>query len=342
MFNLDELEAGKKEQMVALLKQSGDSDKAVAFPAQKALAAAISVPLRQGILIGDIIGNIFNKTVYDPNARIEYPIDFFRPDNAGDFRAYVLPNQGAIPSRQVEGDYITVPTYDVGAGIDFLLRYAREANWNIVSRALEVLEAGFVKKLNDDGWHTILAAAFDRNILVNDTNAVAGQFTKRLVSLAKLVMRRNGGGNSASVNRARLTHLYVSPESMEDIRNWGLDQVDDFTRREIFTSEEDGYSKIYGVNMIDLDELGEGQEYQDYYVNTTASGAANSGMAVGDLEIAIGVDAAHNDSFVQPIREELQVFEDESFHRQKRMSFYASMSTGFAVLNNSRSLLLSI
>ena len=63
------------------------------------------------------------------------------------------------------------------------------------------LEAGFVKKMNDDGWHTLLAAGVDRNVLVFDADASNGQFTKRLISLMKTVMRRNAGGNSGSLNQ---------------------------------------------------------------------------------------------------------------------------------------------
>ena len=68
---------------------------------------------------------------------------------------------------------------------------------------MQVLEASFVKKINDNGWHTMLTAGADRNILVFDGDASAGQFTKRLVSLMKVIMRRNGGGNTgSSVRRA--------------------------------------------------------------------------------------------------------------------------------------------
>jgi len=83
------------------------------------------------------------------------------------------------------------------------------------------------KKINDDCWHTILAAGVDRNILVYDNDAAAGQFTKRLVSLLKIVMRRNAGGNSASLKRGQLTDVYLSPEGVEDMRNWGIDQIDE-------------------------------------------------------------------------------------------------------------------
>ena len=63
-------------------------------------------------------------------------------------------------------------------------------------------------KINDDGTaHHFWPLPLDRNILVYDADAGAGQFTKRLVSLMKTVMRRNGGGNSVTAP-GRLTDLY--------------------------------------------------------------------------------------------------------------------------------------
>ena len=151
-------------------------------------------------------------------------------------------------------------------------------------------------------------------------------------------MRRNGGGNSASNNRGRLTDLYVSPEAMEDIRNWNVDQVDETTRRQIMVSEGDNaLSRIFGVNLHDIDELGEGQEYNLFY--TTELGGT---IPASDVEIVVGLDLENNDSFVMPVREELQVFEDETLHRQRRAGLYGWSEQGFAVLDNRRVLLGSL
>ena len=226
-----------------------------------------------------------------------------------------------------------VPTFDIANAIDYLLKYARDARWDVVGRAMEVLEAGFVKKMNDDGWHTLLASSVDRNIVVYDSDADAGQFTKRLVSLMKTVMRRNGGGNSTSTNRAQLTDLYLSPEAHEDIRNWGIDQVDEITRREIYVANDSSnvLTRIYGVNLHAIDELGEGQEYQLYYENVLGGT-----LPVGDVEVVVGLDLSKRDSFIMPVREQVQIFEDESLHRQKRAGFYGWAEQGFAVLDNRR------
>jgi hypothetical protein len=150
------------------------------------------------------------------------------------------------------------------------------------------------------------------------------------------VMRRNSGGNSASVGRGRLTDMYVSPEALEDVRNWGLDQIDEVTRREIYTASEGGapITRIFGVNLHDLDELGEGQQYQDYFVNDLGGAVQAS-----DLELVVGLDQSTSDSFVMPVKEQLQVFEDPALHRQQRAGYYGFAELGFGVLDNRRVIL---
>jgi hypothetical protein len=198
------------------------------------------------------------------------------------------------------------------------------------------MEAGFTKKMNDDGWHTILAAGVDRNILVYDADATAGLFSKRLVSLMQTVMRRNSGGNSASVGRGRLTDIYLSPEALEDIRNWGVDQIDDVTRREIYNAAPDAavVTRVFGVNLHDLDELGEGQQYQNFF-----SGDLGGAVQGSDLELVVGLDQSMNDSFVMPVKQQLQVFEDPTLHRQQRAGYYGWAELGFGVLDNRRIIL---
>jgi hypothetical protein len=134
-----------------------------------------------------------------------------------------------------------------------------------------------------------------------------------------------------------LTDLYVSPEAMEDIRNWGVDQVDEITRREIYTAADGALNRVFGVNLHDRDELGVGQQYQLFYTSTLGGTMPGS-----DTEIVVGLDLRKNDSFVMPIRQEVQIFEDETLHRQKRAGFYGWAELGFAVLDNRRVLLGSL
>ena len=324
------------DEFLSLLRRSGDTDIIVATAAQREFAKALELPLRKGVLTGNILGDIFEIINVEAGSTTEFPLDLISPGLEGEHVAYTNPGHGRIPERSVEGDFVMIPTYSVTSSIDYLLRYAREARWDIVAGAMQVMEAGFVKKLNDDGWHTILAAGVDRNVLVYDGDATAGMFSKRLVSLMQTVMRRNSGGNSASMGRGRLTDMYVSPEALEDVRNWGLDQIDEVTRREIYTASEGGapITRIFGVNLHDIDELGVDQEYQDFF-DVELGGALES----SDTELVIGLDQSSSDSFVMPVKQTLQIFEDPTLHRQQRAGFYGWAELGFGVLDNRRVIL---
>jgi len=328
-------------EQVELLKRTGSQNKAEAIEAMHSLAQALQVPLRSALLDGDILSGIFAPEVLDPSATAEYPLDFYQTAQESDYVAYMIPNEGALPLRTVVGDAVTVQTFDVGNAIDWPLKYAQQARWNIVARAMEVLEAGFVKKMNTDGWRVIIAAGAGRTDysggapLVYDTAATAGQFTKRLVSLMKTTMVRLSGGNSATPNRGRLTDLFISHEALEDIREWDSDEVDDFTRREIFQASEDGgpMAGIYGVRLHPLDELGVGQEFQTYFDTLGLS------MGTNDEEIVVGLDLSHSDSFVMPVKRQLAIFEDDTLHRRQRAGFYGWQEHGFAALDGRRVLL---
>lgn len=322
------------DDMNQLLAKAGSYEQNESLTAMAEIAKALELPLRKGVMDGDILGGIFEAIQLAPGATSEFPLDFLAPGTEAEFVAYTIPNHGRIPERHVEGDYVMVPTYDIGASIDFLLKYARDARWDVVGRATEVLQKSFVKKMNDDGWHTLLSAGADRNIMIFDADASNGTFSKRLVSLMKVVMRRNGGGNSSSINRGVLTDLYISPEAEEDIRNFGVDELDEVSRREVITQEGGLMSRLFGVNLHVLDELGDGQEYENYY-----EGDLSGTLPTGKQEIVVGLDLSNRDSFVMPVRQAVQIFEDPTLHRQRRAGMYGWAEQGFAALDTRRVLL---
>lgn len=323
-------------EMKALLARTASNNMQEQAIARQEFAKALELPLRQGIMSGDILGDIFETIQLDRGIAPEFPLDFLAPGTEREYVAYTISNQGKIPQKNIEGDYVIVPCYEVGASIDWNLKYARNARWDIVAKGLNVLRQQFVKKNNDDGFHTLLAAGLDRNIVCFDSDAAPSQFTKRLVSEGKVIMRRNGGGNSTSQNPFKLTDIMLSSEGMQDIRNWNVDQVDEFTRREIFTAEDGGINRIFGCNLQELLEFGENQEYQLYY-NQTLAGT----MPTGDNEIALGLDLSKRDSFVHPVDQPLEVFQDPTLHRERRDGYYAWASSGYGCLDNRPVIILS-
>lgn len=323
------------EQEKALLRQSASKDIRVAIAAQEKIAKALELPLRQGVQPGDIIGDIFEQIPADNGvSSVEFPLDWLAPGTESEYVAYTVPGYGAIPQRMAFGDYVNVPVYDIAGSIDWDIKYARNARWDIVARMGERLRNQFVKKKNDDGWHTLLAAAYNRNIIVADSDANAGVFSVRLVSLLKTVMGRNGGGNTTSLNGGRLTDLYISIESEADIRSWNVDVIDEFTRREIFTTPEGTLNRIFSVNLHPLFELGEGQEYDTYFTSTLGATLPTAGNA--KLEVAVGLDLRTRDSFVMPVAEDLTLNNDDTLMRSRMRGMYGWMTLGFGVLDSRR------
>ena len=328
------------EQEKELLKLCASSDKNVALAAQEKVAKALELPLRQGIQPGDIVGNIFEQIPADGLSSAEFPLHFMSPGTESDFVAFTVPSFGAIPQRHIQGDYVNVPIYYIAGAIDWDLRYARNARWDIVTAAGENLRMQFVKKKNDDAWHTLMAAAYNRNIVVADSDSAAGNFSVRLCSLAKTVVARNGGGNSSSVNNSRLTDLYISVESEADMRSWNVDQIDELTRREIFTTAEGTLSRIFSVNIHALHELGEGQEYNTYMTSTLGGTLPSAGNQ--KLEWAFGLDLSSRSSFVNPVGEEIQIYADDTKKRSMQAGLYGTAAMGWGVLDSRKIVALAI
>jgi len=323
-----------------LLVSAGSNDKIVAMKAQAQIAKGISAalneytqavdgPIREGVLDGDIVSDIFVTEDFTETTDLRIPLDLLAPGSEKEHVAYVIPDHGKIPMRRVEADYIQLNTYAIGSSIDCTRRFLKHARYDVLRRMIEVLNMSFVKKNNDDGWQTIIAAAKGRGIIAYDAEAPAGAFTPKLISLMKTVVRRNGGGNSTSVARRKLTDLYMSPESFEDMSSWGLGLVSDDIRTQIQRSEEGAVRGMYGVNFHDLDELGVGQEYQLYYTSTLSGS-----LAASDEELVIGLDLTQPDKcFIHPVSQEIEITEDENLHRHGLVGFYGSMEGGWAVLD---------
>lgn len=325
-------------EMTALLKRAADGNPEVAIAAQLQIAKALESPIRDDIWFGDIIGDtgIFETEVLEPGQQPEYPKSWLTPGSVKDLIAVVCPNIGRVPERSVTGDYVTVPTYKVMASLNTPLDYIRDGRWKIVESIKTGIVNMYTAKVNDDGWHTLLAAGNTRNVVVQDGNAAAGLFTKRLIALAKTSMRRNAGGNTTSQKQGALTDVFGSLESIEDIRSWDLTQIDDFSRRQIYVGEDSDVIEIFKTRLHGLTEFGVGQKYELYYENTLGGTLSN-----GKLEIMVGLDLKNRDSFVHPVREEFKTFVDPNLHRQMEWGLYGWASIGFGVLDNRRIILLS-
>lgn len=128
------------------------------------------------------------------------------------------------------------------------------------------------KAMVDNYWKRTIEIGVERNIIVYDDDAECGILSKRLVSLAKTVVRRNSrfslDGKPPTI---RMTDLYVSRESIKNL--------------ETIVPPGARIDHISGVKIHTLDSFGVGSEYNKFFLE-----GLKGFLPPGKQEIAIGLD----------------------------------------------------
>jgi len=316
-----------------LLRSTAGHDP-VSLDNRRVLAQVLSDVWKTGAFEPDLLGGIFTRINVAPGVDAKFPLDFYSPtiSDTDEHTAFVVPAEGKIPNRVIDGDEVHVPTYKIANAISWNLDYARDARWDVIERAIEVFTNGFTRKMNDDGWHVVLAAAAN-NSVTNDTAAGSGVFTKPLLTSMQTAMKRLTGNRDG-----KLTDLFLSPEAIADIRNFSDTVVDDATLRALINHDgEAPLPSLFGVTLHEVIDMGVGQEYQTYL-----TGTVGASLAASDAEFCVGLDLGRRDSFVMPVREDMEMFDDPSLHRSGKAGVYGWMELGFAALDNRRAILGSL
>ena len=325
----------------ALLVETAQPNIEAGLAAQHKLAKALELPLRKAFFVGDTIGNIYTREDLEYGVAAKYPVDFIGPSGERQYQAFLISDEGGVPSRLVKGDEITVDTFQLGNGIEWKLQYARVARWGMVERALKVFRDGFTMVVNDMGWANILKAAGNR-VDTKYARVTGGAFTLGLLSDMQLKMKR---GIEFAQNL--LTDLYVSSETMKDIRDFATTtSIDYLTRRDIFqATPRDGGNgteilvpNIYGVNIHENKQFGVGLDYNTTFAAGVGSHISGWDNTADDLVIGLDLTARGREAFMMPVRMDLQMFEDRNLHREQKAGVYGWMELAFAVLDDRRTL----
>lgn len=324
LVNASKMEAQEANNM---LRTCAREDKE-GYAARKALAQILEEAWKSGVFEPDTVTNIFTRIDVPAGADTRFPLDFFSPTREDWYKAVVAPHLGGVPTKMVEGDEAFVPTYQIENAVSWALRYARDARWDVVRKAVDVFVDGFTRTMNDEGWHVILYAA-NSNTVQSDSSASSGAFTKTLITELQTGAKRVTGGRDN-----RITDLYVSPEAIADLRNFDDDTVGDPFLSRLIMMGPDEIPTLYGVRIHELQELGHGYEYQTYL-----DGTVGASLATNDREFVVALNLRNRDAFVMPAREDMQMFDDEALHRQGKMGVYGWLEVGFAALDTRRALL---
>ena len=175
----------------------------------------------------------------------------------------------------------------------------------------------------------------------NVINTAAGAFglgdINSMMTKMKRINASYADGTPTTAYSKGLTDIFTSAEVVEDIRaiaynpfSTTADQVGDIVKDEMYKAA--GTSSIFGINIIDLYELGDGQKYNTLY---TAMG----GTLAANQEIIVGVDRSA-EAFVRPVARNSETGstftalpDDQFVTRQDKTGFYGGLEEGRVLLD---------
>jgi hypothetical protein len=321
-------------------------------PRNRAFAASLTGPILKDLEQRSYMRELFTVERLGPGAQPTYQIaeEFDSP-------VWILPNMGFVAYDILEfvGEEVMIPTFNIQAAKDWLLRYAREGRVDVARRAQEAVSKSLAQYEEEAGWRTIIPAvtsAFGgmgtlppRPAPIYEMPAgdpAAGYLSKELLNRMMVGMQRLG---------RNLNVLWVSPEDMADIREYTDVDVDPLTRKGIFDAA--GLNSIWGINFRVVDALGVRGKYNindktaefGPFKGNAASNAYNDytlthGNIVdinGTLSTAgetqiYGFDTSDY-SLIMPIKQEYQAFDDPTLHRYQKQGFYGWEEIGMACID---------
>jgi len=218
--------------------------------------------------------------------------------------AYAILKSGRLPERYIAGDYIVVPTYDIGASADWPLKDTDnpETTNEAFSGYIEALQ----NKLWYDQWSALLGAGTG-NLMSHgglpNGEKIGYWDIRQLIEFHQLR------------NNSRFTDVAVGGHIFERAFGEGINEA------------TVGICKVHKVAELGMMKP-LWQLYQDQL-------AGDQRGLIASTQLALFVDNRFSDSFVTVVRDDLTTWVDHTMPKQERNGIYGWLETGVAILNGS-------
>jgi len=351
-------------EQVELIKAIGSRDQLKSREAAEAFAAFLGPVVGEVLLHAGTAGAIFTDSEYDEDDSPSYPLDLYYGESANHVQVWSQSMAGGLPSSHVSGmQELKISTYRLDSAVSFNKRYARKARLDIISKAIERMAQEVLVKQERNAWAVLLKALAEAS-----TTPVGGSATKHIVAsnaagtfalgdlnaLLTRIKRINEsfvGGTPVAPYSKGMTDLYVSPEMKEQIRAFAYNAVGNSSvdlpanvREGIF--RQAGMQEIYGVNIVELIELGIDKRYNILFDSFTSGQSVpghNSSAWNGsdNDELLIGIDNSRG-AMIRPVARNADsgstftALPDDQFNitRVDKAGFYGSMEEGRLCLDS--------
>ena len=334
-------------EQVELIKAMASREGSVAKEAQEAFAAFIGPVVNKVLLEAATSSAVYTDLAYDEDDSPSIPLDLFQGEGEGLVSVWSQNVAGGLPTSTVEGlSELKVSTYRLDSAVSFLKRYARRGRLDVASKAIERMTNEVLVKQERNAWAVVLKALADSGNTVDMGSSPESFTLAKLNTLVKNVKRLNKSYANGTTNSSYgLTDIFVSPETMSDIRAFAYNPVGGTVGTSVTTNaggtdlpagvrEEiyrgGGTQEIYGISIHELVELGADQKYTKLFNEFFTGSPA---FADSD-DLIVGLDLT-KDAFVRPVARNADsgstftaMPDDQFVARSEKIGFYGSLEEG--------------
>ena len=367
----------RTEDQLALVKAMGSNNRDEAYEAQAAVADLMGPVLNEVINNAQSIGNLFSTMTFGADDNPSIPLDLFYDITDEDFiTVYSQQVAGGLPYSQVfpAHNELKFSTYTLDSAFAFDKKYVRKSRLDVVSKTFTRMAQEILLKQEKTAFNVLAAALVRGDTKIGATAAAYGnhiigstvesQFSlndfNRLITRCKRMSASFSGGTPVGGAKVGVTDLMVSPEMVEELRAMAYQPVNtrqgnavadrsiagtDEFRNQLYASA--GLPSFYGINIIEILELGVGQRFNKIFDamvtanSATIIGGGNAGTSVQtDDEILIGIDRSR-ESLVRPVvldegtSAEFSIMVDDQFTaRQNKVGYYGKLEEGRICLDD--------
>jgi len=383
-------------EQVELIKAMGSRNQTVSREAQEAFAAFIGPVIQKVLQVAGTASAIYSDAPFNQDDSASYPLDlYYNENNTGYISVWSQHVAGGLPtSTDVSAiEEMKIATYRLDSALSYFKRYARQARLDIVSKALERMAQEVLIKQERNAWAVILRALAEATTStstapVKELDGDGGHIMpgwhkgafqlhdlNRLMTLNRRINEAWAGGTPEAAYSNGVTDLYVSPEIKEQVRSFAYNPLNtkaastdpaptaagvgaiplpDGMRADIYRSA--GMQEIYGVNIVELLELGNGKKYNtlfnEFVTNfnyNNVAGHVGAGTTPGTPiawtaaadghEVAVGIDNSRG-AFIRAVSVVSEtgatfdaVPDDQFVQRSEKIGFYGSLEEGRVCLD---------
>ena len=363
-------------EQVELIKRMASEDSHVSYEAQAAVASIMGPIINQVINNAPTISTLYETMEFgeDDNPSIQLDL-FYDITDEQHIRVWQQQTAGGLAYSQIFPTHseLKFSTYSLDSAFALDKKYVRRSRLPAVSAVFTRMAQEILLKQEKTAFNQLAQAVINASTAIAGTSAagnhVIGSTTEnqltlddfnRLITRSKRINASFSTGTPVGGSKVGVTDLLVSPEMVQELRAMAYQPVN--TRAVPDTAESTalaapeslretlysaaGLPSFYGINIIEILELGIAARYNAIFgALVAASGASISGGGGGswvtaDDEVLIGVDRTRR-GLIRPAivqegtSEQVKLLVDDQFvARQEKVGWYGKVEEGRVVVED--------